>query len=66
MPATRKLDQVSQIYENKLKETWRAFEADDFAKANTIAQRWLQEPDLGDLHAAGFHLILAHASDQYV
>jgi len=66
MPATEELDAVSQVYENHFKEAWRAFEAGEFEKTNATALRFFQEPDLGDLHASGFHFILAHFFDQYL
>lgn len=38
----------------------------DLAFAQAIAKKFLLEPDISNLHAAGFHLLLAHSPDQYV
>ncbi|KAK5112563.1 hypothetical protein LTR85_011255 [Meristemomyces frigidus] len=66
MPPLTDLDAVGQLYEMQLAAAWELFETEQFAEANAIALRFLQEPDISDLHAAGFHLILAHSPDQYV
>lgn len=65
-PPPKEFGPISQIYDQELKEACAAFEAEDFDKVNAIASHFLQELDLDDLHAAGFHFILARSSDQHV
>ncbi|KAK5693293.1 hypothetical protein LTR17_025135 [Elasticomyces elasticus] len=65
MPPTSELSPKGQSFEEELKLAWSLLD-DKPEEANAIAQKWLMEPSLSDIHRAGFHLLLSHSPDEYL
>lgn len=66
MPPTSDLEPVGRFFEEQCKAAWEHFYAQEFDKANAIAQELLAEPALAILHRASMHFMLAHSPDEYV
>ncbi|KAK4898658.1 hypothetical protein LTR27_003830 [Elasticomyces elasticus] len=62
MSPTSELSPKGQFFEEELKLAWSLLD-DKPEEANAIAQKWLMETSLSDIHRAGFHLLLSYPPD---